>query len=233
MDFDRLIAKHKLVSKPTSARLLLKYALPAVVISAVVVWFAVFRQTEVQNGVPVAEAEKVTPRVQSLPGTTDVVKKEPQAQTDNLSPQVPDEEVTTNSSQSLTTDASIPKTSPEQAEPAEPITAEATQSAYEQAEPVDGYASLYDYFNTNLVYPPESLKDSIEGVQTVKFTINADGKPENIEVISSLGASFENEAKRLIESMPRWRPASLNGRPVSSQMSLPVTFQIKKIAIKE
>jgi TonB family protein len=113
------------------------------------------------------------------------------------------------------------------------ITGEATPPAYQQAEPLDGYSSLYDYFSANLVYPSESVKDSVEGVQTVKFIINTDGKPENIEIINSLGPLFELEAKRVIESMPQWQPAMLNGKPVPSQISLPVTFRINKITIKE
>jgi TonB family protein len=111
-----------------------------------------------------------------------------------------------------------------------PLPSEAGQAkeVYVQAEPVDGYSFLYDYFNTNLSYPPEAIKDSIEGVQTVSFQINAEGKPERIQVKQSLGGPFEKEAARLIENMPAWKPATLNGKPVASQVSLPLTFQLRK-----
>jgi TonB family protein len=107
--------------------------------------------------------------------------------------------------------------------------AEIKEAGYMQAEPLLGYPDLYEYFNANLVYPPEALKDSIQGVQTVSFVINAEGKPEQIEVVKSLGEPFEKEVKRLIENMPEWKPATLNGKPVSSKISLPLTFQIQKI----
>lgn len=104
-----------------------------------------------------------------------------------------------------------------------------TTPVYIQAEPVDGYAHLYDYFNKELIYPVVALKDSIQGVLTVSFTINKDGLPENLQFTNSLGEPFEEEAKRLILNMPAWRPATLNNQPVASRLSLPLTFQIQAI----
>jgi len=103
------------------------------------------------------------------------------------------------------------------------------ESQYVQAEPHNGYSDLYNFFNANLVYPAEALKDSIQGVQTISCVINAVGKPEQIEIVNSLGEPFERESRRLIENMPAWKPATLNGKPVASKISLPITFQIQKI----
>jgi TonB family protein len=104
-----------------------------------------------------------------------------------------------------------------------------TIPVYNQAEPVEGYAHLYDYFNKELVYPVAALKDSIQGVLTVSFTINKDGLPENMQFTNSLGQPFEEEARRLILNMPSWNPATLNGQPVASRLSLPFTFQIQPL----
>jgi len=100
---------------------------------------------------------------------------------------------------------------------------------YVQAEPQQGYAHLYAYFSKNLTYPKEALKDSIEGVEVVSFTIDEEGKPANISVTQSLGKAFDQEAIRLIREMPLWIPAMLNDRPVASQLSLPLTFEVKRI----
>lgn len=104
-----------------------------------------------------------------------------------------------------------------------------TTPVYIQAEPVEGYAHLYEYFNRELIYPAVALKDSIQGVLTVSFTINRIGLPENLQFTSSLGQPFEEEATRLILSMPAWKPATLNNQPVASRLSLPLTFQIQSI----
>jgi TonB family protein len=103
------------------------------------------------------------------------------------------------------------------------------ETGYVQAEPVNGYPELYDYFSAHLVYPAEALKDSIQGVLTVSFVINREGRAENVEVLKSLGPAFDREVKRLIEGMPVWKPAALHGRPVPSKMSLPITFQFMGI----
>jgi TonB family protein len=103
------------------------------------------------------------------------------------------------------------------------------EESYVQAEPVKGYPELYDYFAKNLIYPKEALKDSIQGVSTVSFIINKDGRPAKVQVTNSLGPAFDKEIARLIESMPEWKPALLNGKPVPSKISLPITFQVQKV----
>jgi protein TonB len=103
------------------------------------------------------------------------------------------------------------------------------ENVYTQAEPVDGYQHLYDYFNANLVYPAEALKDSIQGVLTISFTITPQGKPADIKIVQSLGEPFEQEATKLIQNMPLWKPATLNGELVASKISIPLTFNIQKV----
>jgi protein TonB len=100
--------------------------------------------------------------------------------------------------------------------------------SYTEAEPLGGYPELYSYFQKELKYPVEAIQDSIEGIVSVSFVINKDGKPEQINILNSLGAPFDNEAIRVIEGMPGWRPASLNGSPVPARISMPLTFQINR-----
>lgn len=101
-----------------------------------------------------------------------------------------------------------------------------TEVVYVQAEPIDGYEALYAYFNKELIYPEAAVKDSIEGVLIVKFLINKEGKPERIETSGTLGILFDKEAARLIEHMPLWKPATVNGKPIASKLSVPLTFQL-------
>jgi len=105
------------------------------------------------------------------------------------------------------------------------------QSTYLQAEPVDGYPALYEYFARNLIYPREVKSDSIHGVVTVSFIINTQGEPEQVTVKNSLGEPFEKEALRLVQKMPKWKPAKLNGKPVASRISLPITFQVEHVEL--
>ena len=104
------------------------------------------------------------------------------------------------------------------------------QPVYAQAEPIDGYPALYDYFDKHLRYPVTAAKERIEGVVDVSFVIDTTGKAVRITVENSLGEAFDKEVVRLMEDMPPWRPASYNGKPVHSKISLPITFSAKQIA---
>ncbi len=103
------------------------------------------------------------------------------------------------------------------------------ENVYVQAEPVDGYDKLFDYFRANLKYPQEALSDSVEGVVTVTFVVTPEGKADNITIRNSLGEAFDREATTLISKMPIWKPATLNGKAVPSKVSLPLNFELKKI----
>jgi TonB family protein len=103
------------------------------------------------------------------------------------------------------------------------------ENIYIQAEPVQGYDHLFAYFRENIKYPAAALKDSVEGVLTVSFVVASDGKPRHIQIEKTLGPDFEKEAIQLIEGMPAWKPATLNGKPVRSKVTLPLTFEIKTI----
>ena len=73
------------------------------------------------------------------------------------------------------------------------------------------------------------MKDSVQGIETVSFTIDQRGTPTLITITQSLGPLFDQEAIRVIREMPAWKPATLNGRPVASQLSVPLTFELKRI----
>lgn len=109
------------------------------------------------------------------------------------------------------------------------IRVDSAKSAFVPAEPAAGYPALYDYFAKELNYPQQSIKDSVQGVILVSFVINAEGKPEQVSTDHLLGEAFEREAIRLIEQMPAWKPALLDGSPVSSKVSVPITFSVKTI----
>ncbi len=101
------------------------------------------------------------------------------------------------------------------------------QYIYKDAVPADGIEHLYEYFDLNLKYPVEALTDSIEGSVVVRFTILEDGRIDNIVIQKSLGEVFDIEAIRLIENMPTWKPATVNGVTVSSKLSIPLHFKVK------
>lgn len=70
-----------------------------------------------------------------------------------------------------------------------------------------GQEALKAYITDNLKYPERPLKQEIEGIVQVQFTVNADGTIGSIKIVRMVDPDLEAEAIRLIKSMPKWVPA--------------------------
>jgi len=220
MDFDRLIADRKLiVNKPALHPL--KWIVPTIVFLTIGTWLVYSPSDKDKRPDTVIAKEDAT----TAANKAETPSSNKETATTPVDP--PRDKETSVDSDPATKSSAPVRKNDEHKDALE----KSTEDIYMQAEPADGYSALYAYFNSNLVYPSEALKDSIQGVETVSFIINTDGKPEKITIRQSLGEPFEKEARRLIENMPIWKPATLNGIPVPSQMSVPLTFQIQKVNV--
>ena len=89
-----------------------------------------------------------------------------------------------------------------------------------------GKDSLQKYINRNKKYPPLQ-KHEPEGTVFVKFIIEKDGKVSNAEIAKSFGQFgeyYDNEALRLIKSMPNWTAGQKDGKTVRTVKNLPIKF---------
>ncbi len=223
MDFDSLRRKQKeLDIKKRSRYAILKWSVPAIVLVSSTIWFFTFYSQNVEPSIPNQQLELQSSQP-TLNSEESIPLKDSMHLTNNTDRPIVAEQIA--KPKRTEVQRSVEGINTKQNTPVE--------SVYVQAEPINGYASLYAFLNTNLQYPIESLKDSIQGVQTVSFIINKEGRPENVQFVESLGPPFEIESKRLIKSMSAWKPATLNGQPVPSKLVLPLTFQIQTIKAKE
>ena len=223
MDFDSLRRKQKeLDIKKRSRYTILKWSVPAILLVSSAIWFFTFNSQEVEPSSPNQQLELQSGQP-TLPSAESIPPKDSVPLNNDIDKPIVAEQIAKSKRKEV--QSSVEENITQQNTPVE--------SVYTQAEPIKGYASLYTFLNMHLRYPNESIKDSIQGVQTVSFVINKEGKPENIQFIESLGVPFEIESKRLIESMPVWKPATLNGKPVPSKLVLPLTFQIQTIKAKD
>jgi protein TonB len=92
--------------------------------------------------------------------------------------------------------------------------------------PIGGLSAFYQYVNENIKYPRQAMSMRIEGKVFVQFVVGKDGKLTNIEVIKGIGGGCDEEAKRIIENAPLWKPGKQRGKPVLVKMVLPITFKI-------
>jgi len=216
MNFENLLTNNVKLKNAIRWRRIVSITVPLIVLSGLSAWFVMYTRyaPELKVQTPLHKQQQSGPDEKTMTPSPKAAEKDPKTQ------------------QLETDDQPITSTVPKAIERNETNEKEvpgATKQVYVQAEPVDGYARLYEYFNVHLDYPPAAVKDSIQGVVTVAFVIDENGKPEKITVRQSLGEVFDEEAIRVINAMPPWKAATLNGVPIASQMSIPLTFQVKRV----
>jgi len=91
---------------------------------------------------------------------------------------------------------------------------------------IGGTDAMTAWINSNLKYPADAVKSKITGKVLVNFTVTAKGKIENVVVIKSISPVLDAEAKRVISSMPDWKPGMQAGKNVPVQLQVPVEFKL-------
>lgn len=72
-------------------------------------------------------------------------------------------------------------------------------------EPADGWDNYDTYVANNLDIPEAALKDDRHGEVEITFDVKSNGTISNIRVNKSLGAAYDEAAKRLIQEGPQWK----------------------------
>lgn len=96
----------------------------------------------------------------------------------------------------------------------------------ETAEPIGGVGAFYSYISDKMKYPSQARRIGVEGRVFVQFVINVDGSLTDIKVIKGIGAGCDEEAIRVLQSAPPWKPGKQRGVPVRQRMVIPITFKL-------
>lgn len=85
-----------------------------------------------------------------------------------------------------------------------------------------GMTEFYKYIGQN--YKTPNVK-GLKGKIFLTFIIEKDGNLSDIKVIRDIGHGTGEEAVRVLEACPVWKPGEFNGEKVRVQYSLPITIQ--------
>ncbi len=91
-----------------------------------------------------------------------------------------------------------------------------------------GQEGLFDYLRTNMKYPEGAKARGEEGKVIVRFVVNKQGEVIDAKIIKSISEELDNEALRVVNNMPNWKPATQDGVPVLISFNLPLNFKIPK-----
>jgi TonB family protein len=65
----------------------------------------------------------------------------------------------------------------------------------------------------------------VQGIVTLMLVVGKDGRPYDIHVRQSLGMGLDEQAIEAVKTW-RFRPATLDGKPVDAQIAVEVNFRL-------
>ena len=89
-----------------------------------------------------------------------------------------------------------------------------------------GDEALLKYIAENTNYSEEAKKMDIQGKVFVGFVVNKSGKVEQVHIKKGVDPLLDNEALRVIRSLPDFIPGKMGGHPVKVSMVVPIKFSL-------
>ena len=90
-----------------------------------------------------------------------------------------------------------------------------------------GAGKMKEYIAKNIVYPTYAIENGIQGRVFVTFVVERDGSISNVKVRRGIGFGCDEEAIRVIQSMPKWKPARQRGETVRCSYTIPIIFKMQ------
>ena len=87
-----------------------------------------------------------------------------------------------------------------------------------------GMTNFYKFLRDHIEYPEVARNLNISGKVYVEFIVWKDGSIREVSLKRGIGGGCDEEAMRVISSMPRWDPGKQRSVPVNVKMVLPVNF---------
>ena len=86
---------------------------------------------------------------------------------------------------------------------------------------------ILQFLANNIVYPDIAVKKNIQGRVAIQFVVNEDGTLSDFKVMRGIGYGCDEEAIRVLRSMPPWKPAKQNGKTVKVLYTQPIMFKLQ------
>jgi TonB family protein len=90
-----------------------------------------------------------------------------------------------------------------------------------------GDKGFHQFIADNVKYPAEAKEKGIRGIVYVNFIVEPDGSVSDIKVLRGIGGGCDEEAVRVVESMPKFKPGIQNGEAVRVSYTVPVIFRLE------
>ena len=116
---------------------------------------------------------------------------------------------------------------PAEIEEEEIVEAEIFKVVEEMPEFPGGAAKMMEYIQKNMKYPLMARESDIQGRVFVNFVVEPDGSISNVTVMRGIGGGCDEEALRVVNSMPKWKPGKQRGSAVRCSFTVPIIFKLQ------
>ncbi|MBL0126095.1 MAG: energy transducer TonB [Flavobacteriales bacterium] len=89
-----------------------------------------------------------------------------------------------------------------------------------------GNDAMMKYLSAQIKYPEEAVENGIGGTVYVSYVVERDGRLSEVKVLRGIGGGCDEEALRVMKSMPNWIPGKQNGKVVRVRYNLPFRFHL-------
>jgi len=90
-----------------------------------------------------------------------------------------------------------------------------------------GVIALRNFLSSNVKYPAQAQREKIQGKVFVNYIVNEDGTISKVTIARGVHYLLDEEAIRVVKSMPKWIPGKLNGNPVKVSYTVPINFALQ------
>lgn len=90
-----------------------------------------------------------------------------------------------------------------------------------------GPAKMTEYIAKNIKYPMMARESGVEGRVFVNFVVEPNGSISKVKVLRGIGGGCDEEAMRVVQSMPAWKPGKQRGTAVRVNYTVPIVFKLQ------
>lgn len=90
-----------------------------------------------------------------------------------------------------------------------------------------GELEMRRYIAEHVIYPQNAKAQKQQGKAFVTFIIDTNGNVKDVKIASGTGyESLDNEAVRVVKSLPQFKPGRQRGQTVNVSFTVPINFQL-------
>lgn len=89
-----------------------------------------------------------------------------------------------------------------------------------------GDEELRIFIADNIKYPKEAVENGTHGRVFVSFVVNKAGEVQDVAIKRGVSIELDEEAKRVVSSMPNWTPGKQDGELAQVKYTIPINFAL-------